>query len=88
MVLIDLSSQAEAVAIHVRGWTKSQFLSWLSQFGDVMRVRDDRTNERYSFRSRAGRWSGFWFSSNGELALPHSVGRSNFKVILVEMGGN
>ncbi len=85
VMVIDLGSQAEAVASHVRGWTKGQFLAWLSAFGEVLKIRDEGDTEHYSFRSRAGVWTGFLFTGGGDLALPVTVGGSIRRVILVSM---
>lgn len=69
LTVVDLGSQAEAVAAFVRGWTKTGFLTWLSQFGEIIKVPDADENERYSFQSSAGVWTGFWFTKSGELKL-------------------
>ncbi len=72
--VVDLGSQAKAVADHVKGWSKLAFLTWLSQFGEVIQVHDPSGNDRYSFRSHAGVWSGFWFDTSGNLQLLEAVG--------------
>ena len=36
-VLVDLESQIHAVLHYVKGWTRSEFVDWLSQFGEVRR---------------------------------------------------
>jgi len=51
--VVDLVSQASAVATHVRGWSTDQILSWLGEHGAVRSaVTMDRVT--YLFSSRAG----------------------------------
>ena len=74
LVVMDLGSQAEAVAQYVAGWPKSRFLSWLSQFGEVLKTDWPGDQERYSFHARSGRWTGFWFTENDRLEIPATSG--------------
>jgi hypothetical protein len=68
-VIVDLGSQAEAVARYVRGWSTSRFLTWLGQYGEVIRVQNPSGGERYSFHSKSGEWSGFWITDTRTLNL-------------------
>ena len=53
-VVIDLSSQASAVAAHVRGWTKDQIFEWLNQSGTVTPLPEMFGKEIHLFSSRIG----------------------------------
>ena len=53
-VVIDLASQASAVAAHVRGWTKDQILEWLSESETVKPLPEMCGNETYLFSSGVG----------------------------------
>ncbi len=60
--VVDLGTQAEAVARHVQGWSALEFLSWIAQFGEVIRVRDDPAGTaRYVFIARSELTTSFRF---------------------------
>lgn len=65
-VVIDLGSQARAVGHYVQGWPRSQILAWLRQFGEVTYEPyfSQPGVAHYSFVSRCGRSSGFWFEGD------------------------
>jgi hypothetical protein len=66
--VIDLESQARAVARHIRGWKKSDILTWLSQFGGIVQPFPDNPN-LYRFRSYSGITTGFLLTDSGEFAI-------------------
>jgi hypothetical protein len=53
-VIVNLASQAEAVAAYVRGWPKEHILHWLGRQGDLVKLEGVSEEEVYSFRSRMG----------------------------------
>jgi len=96
-VLIDLETQAEAVAKYVQGWTKQQFLAWISQFGrleeniwkETISVGDilvePNNDVRYFFCSFCGLYSTFEITENNELILKlFRRGKRDIKVQLSE----
>ena len=54
-IVMNLASQAEAVAGHVRGWPKEHILHWLGQQGELVKLENVSEGEVFSFRS----WVGF-----------------------------
>jgi|GEM_PF-2123087 len=81
-VLIDLNTQAVAVAKYVQGWRKQQFLSWISQFGEV-RKYNPYNNENYLFTSVCGLHTTFSITENNKLLLDHpKLGQRQIKVEL------
>ena len=53
-LLVDLYSQREAVAQHVRGWSVSSVLDWMGQFGTIEAVPTYDDDGLYVFRSKWG----------------------------------
>lgn len=85
-VIVDLESQADAVSEFVAGWSKADFLAWLSQYGEVIAVTHPGEEvDRYSFHSPSGPWAGFWFNKDGTLHLWARLGRSAVYPIKVQM---
>lgn len=76
-IVVDLGCQAEAVANHVRGWTKEQILDWLSQHGEVSKRPHPYDNDLYAFRSRTGQYTAFRLLDDGQLFIigDHSTSR-------------
>jgi hypothetical protein len=70
-VLVDLESQAEAVARYICGWTRARFLAWLSQFGEV---RAGPYADTYFFRSHFGLHTPFRMSEEGDFILIQLAG--------------
>jgi hypothetical protein len=62
--VIDLASQASAVAAHVRGWTKDQILAWLSESGTVTPLPEVCGNETYLFGSGIGAEVAFFLNQD------------------------
>ena len=52
--VVDLVSQASAVASHVRGWSTDQILNWLGEHGTIRSGATMGDRETYFFNSRAG----------------------------------
>ena len=53
-LIVNLASQADAVASYVRGWPEEHIVRWLSRQGEL-RMRENAAGETlYSFRSRMG----------------------------------
>lgn len=75
--VIDLASQAEAVAAHVRGWSKAEVLAWLGEFGEVLPVLEadpwpnfvptptHPPDEQYLLVAWCGLWTSFSFTYDG-----------------------
>ncbi len=53
-IVVNLASQAEAVAEYVRGWSKEHILQWLGRQGELVKLENVSTGEVFSFRSRMG----------------------------------
>ena len=66
-IVIDLESQAYAVARYIRGWTRPRFLIWLSQFGEVTQSSYD--SDGYHFFSHFGLHTPFRMSEGGDFTL-------------------
>jgi hypothetical protein len=63
-LVIDLVSQASAVASHVRGWSKEQILCWLDEHGIVRTDPNIRGQEIYFFSSRTGIDAAFYLDGD------------------------
>ena len=61
--VVDLGSQAHAVARHVEGWPKSKILTWLEEYGEIVYVpyHSRPGIDHYGFLSHCSIGSGFWF---------------------------
>jgi hypothetical protein len=68
-IVVNLASQADAVARHVQGWSKEQILVWLSRQGDLERFADIYGREIFRFRSRVGFEVGFYLDGDEFLFL-------------------
>jgi hypothetical protein len=66
-IVIDLESQAHAVARYIRGWTRPRFLAWLSQFGEITQSSYDP--DSYLFFSHVGLHSVFRMNEEGDFTL-------------------
>jgi hypothetical protein len=66
--VVDLGSQARAVANHIKGWGTSDVLAWLGQYGDIRSAHPDNPNA-YIFHSHAGVTTGFMFEEGGILTI-------------------
>ena len=62
-VLIDLVSQANAVAKYVQNWSEKQILQWLAQRGTLTK-REDRFGPIYCFESTLGFWVHFFLDGD------------------------
>ena len=62
--VINLASQADAVARYVEGWSKEKILNWLSCQGELERRTDIYGNEYFSFNSRFGFQVNFFLDSD------------------------
>jgi hypothetical protein len=68
--VIDLASQARAVARYTRGWKRDDLLSWLRQFGELEKVEvSPGGHDQYHFRSPAGLWVTFRYTDEGEFFI-------------------
>ena len=65
--VVDLASQASAVAHYTRGWARDEVLMWLRQFGEA--VGSDRFPNHYRFISACGLHTGFILTEDGELLI-------------------
>ena len=66
--VVDLASQAHAVATSTRGWWRERVLAWLSRYGQVTQIYENNA-DLYTFRSPSGLWTGFILSEDGEFYL-------------------
>jgi hypothetical protein len=76
--VVDLDSQARAVARHIKGWRTADILAWLGQYGELVSFRPDVPNA-YWFRSRCGIDTSFMLEPGGVLII---VGDNHAEVIL------
>jgi hypothetical protein len=65
--VIDLDSQADAVARHIRGRSRDEVLAWLGNFGKVKRFPHDANI--YGFLAPSGLQTRFVLRENGEFLL-------------------
>ncbi len=68
-VVIDLKSQAAAIASYARGWSNREFLDWLARFGQVFQI--PHQENYYGFKSHSGIPGGFTLSEDGRLTIPN-----------------
>jgi hypothetical protein len=75
--VVDLGSQARAVARHVEGWTNSTVLTWLSQCGEVILLEHPHFRspgiDTYIHVTACGWGGAFWFEP-GKLVLQERIG--------------
>ena len=65
-----MGSQARAIARYVKGWKRSDFLDWLSQYGEVTKLDHERGDEGpYFFRSACGLVAGFIWTDEGRFII-------------------
>jgi hypothetical protein len=65
--VIDLGSQADAVARHIRGWSREEVLAWLGRYGKITRFSHDA--DVYSFLAPSGLRTGFVLREGGEFII-------------------
>ena len=72
--VIDLDSQADAVARHIRGWSRDEVLAWLGRYGKIKR---SYYADSYSFLAPSGLLTIFSLSEGGEflIILDHTTYR-------------
>jgi len=68
-VLIDLDSQADAVAVAVRGLSEDEILTWLTERGRVTSARHPNDPRLYVFVGATGQRTGFRITEQGKLAI-------------------
>ena len=66
--VVELASQAHAVARYTRSWPRERALAWLSQYGQVTKFYENN-DDLYTFRSPCGLWTGFILREAGEFYL-------------------
>jgi hypothetical protein len=76
--IVNLASQADAVAHHVIGWRKEEILAWLGRQGTLAAIHPDDPNV-YSILAPAGIQTGFILRDNGEFLIvaDHTAYRPN-----------
>lgn len=62
--VVDLVSQANAVAAHVRGWSTDQILDWLRKYGTVLSDSTTMDQEVYFFSSCVGIDASFFLNGD------------------------
>lgn len=65
--MVDLVTQAEAVARHVRDWTKPSILRWLRQYGEIK--QSALNPDLYVFYAPSGLVSAFLLDEEGNFIL-------------------
>ena len=65
--VIDLGSQADAVARHIRGWPRDEVLAWLGRHGRIRRFPD--LPDTFSFLAPSGLLTGFVLREHGEFLI-------------------
>jgi rhodanese-related sulfurtransferase len=68
-VLIDLNSQADVFARHIKGWTVENVLDFMREFGEVRIIFELDNDKAYAFHSATGKRSRFRFTENGRLVI-------------------
>ena len=70
-VLVDLSSQASAVARYIQGWSNDKIIRWLQQFGEVQQAAPpfSQMSDMFGFRSFVGLTTGFRLTTDGKLII-------------------
>ncbi len=71
LVLVDLYSQREAVAQHVKGWDINKILDWMKQYGKVEKISSPDDDKRFAFHSIQGEQAAFRFDENDGLVVFH-----------------
>ena len=67
--LVDLDSQADAVARHVQGWKAEEILEWMRRLGKVTKLANRNDERLYIFRSGTGIETGFRFTEGDQLVI-------------------
>lgn len=70
-IVLDLGSQANAVARYIQGWEKERILAWLSQQGEVRQISHPQDRNLYGFRSHVGITTGFRLLEDGQIIIIH-----------------
>jgi hypothetical protein len=65
--VIDLASQARAVARYIEGWPPDAVLAWLAQYGDLAHI--GHGEDVYAFYSRCGPHTLFRLTRDGQLFI-------------------
>jgi hypothetical protein len=65
--VIDLGSQADAVARHIRGWSRDEVLAWLGRYGKIKRFPHNA--DLYSLLAPYGLLTGFVLREGGEFLI-------------------
>ena len=66
--VVDLASQAHAVARYTAGWPRERVLAWLGQFGQVAKPFE-LNDDLYTFLPPCGLLTGFILQENGEFYI-------------------
>jgi hypothetical protein len=67
--VVDLVSQAEAVAHHTHGWSPEAIITWLRTYGQVTTLARADTPPAYLFESSVGVQAALWFTPDGHLVI-------------------
>jgi hypothetical protein len=67
--VIDLGSQADAVARHIRGWSRDEVLAWLRRHGRIKQLHTPYDVDTYSFLAPSGLQTGFILREDGEFLI-------------------
>lgn len=72
-VLVDLGSQALAVAAHVDGWSRERLLDWLAEFGSLQPV-PQAYDDRWLWEGPVGLHANLYFPEPGVAILQERTG--------------
>jgi hypothetical protein len=67
--LIDLDSQADAVAQYTQGWSVQNILDWMGQYGEVNKIPMPHNDRAFVFIARAGIHTAFRFTEKDEIII-------------------
>jgi hypothetical protein len=73
--VIDLGSQADTVARHIRGWSRDEVLTWLGRNGRIKRLQHNA--DVYGFQAPSGLQTGFVLREDGEFFI--IVGHTTYR---------
>ncbi len=68
-ILVDLNSQADAFARHIKGWSVDRILDFMRKYGEVRVIFERYNDKAYAFHSNSGKRSRFRFTEDGQLVI-------------------
>lgn len=68
-VLVDLDSQADAVAQHIQGWSPKSILDWMNVQGQIQEIPNPYNDRAFVFISKSGIRTRFRFNEKDEIII-------------------